>query len=421
MQKTLKILFEGDPLIASCLYDANRTGIFFVTFNILKELTERTDVAVSVFSTEFFDLTLLKKFLSENNLSNVDIIMPNWCLALYERLKILKRLKKNQRQYARYLGIKFLTICLFPVYRVVKFFDTTLKNAARHFDLALSAMNKLPDFTIPKYIVLHDCIPSILPKYFKHSGWYRQLLQSLNHNDYYFSVSENTKKDFIKLKPVIDPNKMYVIPLAASENFKPASDKAIKQARLKYQIPDGKYVFSLCTLEPRKNLLRIVRTFAAFLEKHQLKDWYLVLGGTHWKEFIDQLNQEIKQTKYLDKIIKIGYVEDEDLAPLYSGSEWFVYTSEYEGFGLPPLEAMSCGCPVITSNNSSLPEVVGDAGIMIDFDSDEQHIKAYESYYNDPDLRHSNAEKGLIRAKQFSWKKSVDRMVTIMKSNLDTE
>ena len=114
---------------------------------------------------------------------------------------------------------------------------------------------------------------------------------------------------------------------------------------------------------------------------------------------------------YSDKIIKAGYIDDEDLAPLYSGAEWFVYTSQYEGFGLPPLEALACGCPVITSNNSSLPEVVGDAGIMIDWDSDEQHIKAYEDYYFHPELREQNRQKGLIRAKQFSWEKTVDLML----------
>ena len=101
---------------------------------------------------------------------------------------------------------------------------------------------------------------------------------------------------------------------------------------------------------------------------------------------------------------------------MYSGAEWFTYTSQYEGFGLPPLEAMSCGCPVITSNNSSLPEVVGDAGIMIDWDSDEQHIEAYEKYYFNRELRAEFAQKGLERAKQFSWEKCVDVMVTIFKN-----
>ena len=99
---------------------------------------------------------------------------------------------------------------------------------------------------------------------------------------------------------------------------------------------------------------------------------------------------------------------------MYSGAEWFVYTSQYEGFGLPPLEAMSCGCPVITYNNSSLPEVVGDAGIMIDWDSDEQHIQAYEKYYYDENYRKEMALKGLERSKLFSWEKCANQMIEVM-------
>ena len=111
-----------------------------------------------------------------------------------------------------------------------------------------------------------------------------------------------------------------------------------------------------------------------------------------------------------------GYVDDDDLPILYSNAEWFVFTTQYEGFGLPPLEAMQCGCPVITSNNSSLPEVIGDAGIMIDWDSDEQHVEAYEKYYFKEELRKENSRKGLERAKLFSWKKTVDEMVEVMKN-----
>ena len=95
-------------------------------------------------------------------------------------------------------------------------------------------------------------------------------------------------------------------------------------------------------------------------------------------------------------IIKF-YTDDEDMEVLYSNAEWFVYTSQYEGFGMPPLETMACGTAVITSNNSSLPEVVGDAGIMIDWDSDEQHIKAYEKYYFDLDFRNTMAQKHDIK------------------------
>ena len=180
----------------------------------------------------------------------------------------------------------------------------------------------------------------------------------------------------------------------------------------KYNLPqDKKYIFSLCTLEPRKNLIRAVKCFIEFINKNNIDDLVFILGGGSWKGFIKQLEQEVPEfDKYRDKIIKAGYIDDEDLSPLYSGAEWFVYTSQYEGFGLPPLEAMSCGCPVITSNNSSLPEVVGDAGIMIDWDSDEQHIKAYENYYFNASLRKQNSQNGINRAKTFSWAKCVDLM-----------
>ncbi|MFQ6704222.1 MAG: glycosyltransferase family 4 protein, partial [Alphaproteobacteria bacterium] len=190
-------------------------------------------------------------------------------------------------------------------------------------------------------------------------------------------------------------------------------DKKIKIVLKKYNIPtDKKYVFSLCTLEPRKNLIRAVKTFIEFIKKNKIDDMVFVLGGAHWDKFIIKLEKEIQDFgNYKDKIIRAGYIDDEDLAALYSSAEWFVYTSQYEGFGLPPLEAMKCGCPVITSNNSSLPEVVGDAGIMIDWDSDEQHIAAYEKYYFDKKYRDSMAKKGLERSKQFSWDKTVDIII----------
>ena len=156
-------------------------------------------------------------------------------------------------------------------------------------------------------------------------------------------------------------------------------------------------------------LIRSVKTFIEFIKKNNIDDLVYVLGGGAWAGFIEKLEKEVPDYQnYSDKIIRAGYVADEDLETLYSGAEFFVYTSQYEGFGMPPLEAMKCGCPVITSNNSSLPEVVGDAGIMIDWDSDEQHIAAYEKYYFDKKYRDSMAKKGLERSKQFSWDKTVD-------------
>jgi glycosyltransferase involved in cell wall biosynthesis len=242
------------------------------------------------------------------------------------------------------------------------------------------------------------------------------LTESLNGNDYYFTNSEHTRQDFLKYFPVLDGNKIFTTLLACDEKFKHCTIEQIKKSKQKYNIPtDKKYVFSLCTLEPRKNLVRAVKTFIEFIKKNNIEDMDFVLGGGAWESFIGVLEQEVPDwRKYQDKILKIGYVDDEDLAPLYSGALWFVYTSQYEGFGLPPLEAMSCGCPVITSNNSSLPEVVGNAGIMIDWDSDEQHIQAYEKYYFDENLRKEKAQKGLERAKTFSWGKCTKKMIEVM-------
>jgi hypothetical protein len=175
---------------------------------------------------------------------------------------------------------------------------------------------------------------------------------------------------------------------------------------------DKKYIFSLCSLEPRKNLIRSVKTFLRFITKNKIDDLVFVLGGGTWTGFMDKFNAEIPELKdYKDKIFITGYVDTADLEILYSNAEWFVYTSQYEGFGMPPLEAMACGCAVITSNNSSLPEVVGDAAQTLTWDSDEEHVKAYEKYYFDNDFRQSMAKKGLERSKRFSWKKTVDGML----------
>ena len=248
------------------------------------------------------------------------------------------------------------------------------------------------------------------------------MVKDTNKEDFYFSISEATKRDFIKYVPTIDPGHITTTLLACNEAFRPEPEKT-KASLEKYNLPtDKKYIFSLCTLEPRKNLIRAAKTFIQFIEKHKINDLIFILGGGSWEGFIEKLEKEVPDfDKYRDKIIKAGYIDDEDLAPLYSGAEWFVYTSQYEGFGLPPLEAMSCGCAVITSNNSSLPEVVGDAGIMIDWDNEEEHVQAYEKYYFNPEIRNEYAQKGLERAKQFSWQKCTDEMVKVMKKEFEKE
>ena len=270
--------------------------------------------------------------------------------------------------------------------------------------------NKFPN--ISYFTILYDIIPLLYPDYFDSStikGYMLPLIDSLNSCDYYFAISKNTRNDFLNICPQIDPERIKIIPLATNIRYNPNKDRTqLMKVYKKYNIPESKqYLFSLCSLEPRKNLICAVKNFITFIKKNNIDDLVYVLGGSCWQGFVERLEKEIPEYEvYKNKIIKAGYIADDDLEILYSNAKWFVYTSQYEGFGMPPLEAMSCGCPVITSNNSSLPEVVDDAGIMIDYDSDNQHIDAYERYYYNTEFREMMAQKGLERSTFFSWGKT---------------
>lgn len=168
----------------------------------------------------------------------------------------------------------------------------------------------------------------------------------------------------------------------------------------------------MCTIEPRKNLLFAIKNFLKFIDKNNINDFIFVLGGGHWDAFLSQFKEEVGNIeKYKDKIVRIGYVDDEDLSALYSDAFCFVYPSLYEGFGLPPLEAMKCGAPVITSDVSSLPEVVGDDAIKINPKDDVALQNAYKKLYENEELRIDLANRGLKRAELFSWKKTADIIV----------
>lgn len=426
MANKIKLLFDANSLYNGTRKNEGRSGIFYVAYNVFKELIFRDDVELTLLiNSLFFDdvIDMLNQEFPIYKSRDFDVMIfgpSKYYAKLKEKREKLKEEKKNIQKLL--LQLYLLPIGFFYKCKSEIRISNIMKMHC--FDAYLSSQEKAPiNFQCKKYTILHDLIPKLFPKYhsmyFDKGSWLYDLCQTLNKDDYYFTNSDCTRNDFLKHYPVIDPNHITTTLLACDEKFKPADMETIVKAKRKYNIPDKKYVFSLCTLEPRKNLIRAVKTFVEFIKKNNIDDMYFVLGGGHWEMFIDKLKQEISDLgEYQDKIIRAGYIDDEDLAPLYSGAEWFVYTSMYEGFGLPPLEAMSCGCPVITSNNSSLPEVVGDAGIMIDWDSDEQHIEAYEKYYFNSELRKKNRQKGLERAKQFSWKKCVNQIVEVIKSNI---
>lgn len=415
VEEKVNLIVDGKILISGLTKNTARSGIYFASFNIFKELLKSDKVNIILY-VEGRNYLLLKEFLTQefpkNKIKIISDIEGNNCISLwYLYLSAIKKRAKVAKQSIR----KFLCILALLILKpLVKIFSKPL-DIKRYGDnlCFLSLCFAVPEIfkNCRNYTILYDITPLVFPDYFpsdKVGFWFASLMDSLNAKAGYFAISEATKKDFLKVAPVLNEKQITTTLLACDDSFLPVDKALVEKVRAKYKIPEGKkYVFSLCSLEPRKNLLRAVKTFVQFLKKNDIDDLVFVLGGGQWDTFIAKLDAEIKnQEDYKDKIVKIGYVDDEDLAALYSGAEWFVYTSQYEGFGMPPLEAMSCGCPVISSNSSSLPEVVGDAGIMVDYDSDEQHIAAYEKYYFSEDLRKENAAKGLERAKNFSWEKT---------------
>ena len=262
-----------------------------------------------------------------------------------------------------------------------------------------------------------DMIPFLLPETMtaEYLDYYADIVRRICPEDHVITVSESAKADFCGYTGFTG-ERIHVIPLAANaELFQPGQDPGqIAMVREKYGIPAGPYLLSVCNFEPRKNLQHIVRSFVELLKSQpELNDLSLVLtGGKGW--MFEPILAELAGTAVpRGKIITTGYVPDAELAPLYGGALAFLYLSRYEGFGLPPLEAMQCGTPVITSNTSSLPEVVGDTGILLSPNDQDGLCQAMLDFYLHPDRRTELGRKSLARAKGFSWEKNLRQTLAV--------
>jgi glycosyltransferase involved in cell wall biosynthesis len=238
-------------------------------------------------------------------------------------------------------------------------------------------------------------------------------LGSLKPETFVICDSQHTKNDLCNYLPDLDPERVKVIYLAADDNFYQCADaRLIAATKKKCGVPEGcSYLLALSSLVPRKNFPRTIRCFVRMLKESHVIDLYLVIVGEIGLDYEDILFEIESAGEFRSRILLAGYLPDEDLAPLYSGATAFVYLSFYEGFGLPPLEAMQCGTAVITSNTSSLPEVVGDAAIMVDPANEDAICDAMLNIYKDSSLQGSLSEKSLQRAKQFSWDRYNEQVI----------
>lgn len=213
--------------------------------------------------------------------------------------------------------------------------------------------------------------------------------------------SKATKKDLIDFLKV-DRRKIQVIYEAADERFKPLPKNGKSNLIIKkYFDPNIKYILTVATLEPRKNLVKLLAAYCLLPFALQRQYQLVIVGAKGWQNNL--FYQTIENLNLKEKVILTGFVLDEDLLYIYNRARVFVYPSLYEGFGLPPLEALACGVPVICANNSSLPEVVGKAAWLVDENSEEEMAAALKKVILRPQLAQKMVARGFAQAKKFSW------------------
>ena len=227
------------------------------------------------------------------------------------------------------------------------------------------------------------------------------------------TVSEFQKSEIVELYG-ISPDKITATHLAAGEQFKPVDrDQARSQLKEEYGI-DKNFVLSVGVIQPRKNLQRLLEGYAKLDKEIRSSHKLVIVGKYGWKE--SGFPKKIEELGLVDDVVLPGHVPYEELPVFYSAAELFVYPSVYEGFGLPPLEAMACGTPVVTGNRSSLPEVVGNAGIMVDPYDPAEFTNAITKVLSDESLRTEMSRKGLAQAKNFSWTKMAEQVLQVYRN-----
>ncbi|MCY6355536.1 glycosyltransferase family 4 protein [Clostridium sp. ZS2-4] len=254
-----------------------------------------------------------------------------------------------------------------------------------------------------KIITIHDLIPYIMPETVG-KGYLLKFLREvpylIQNADGIITVSEYSKKDILKFFP-IDENKIFVTPLAADSIYKPLNKEVCLNFLKENYTIETPFILYIGGFSQRKNVETLINSFIKISSNFD-KDYSLVIVGAR-KDLGTFLSRKYTNSS---KIIFTGFVPQNDLPYFYNGCEVFVYPSLYEGFGLPPLEAMSCGTPVITSNITSIPEVVENSGILINPYDEDELGKSIEKVLSDNLLKQSLKEKCLKQASKFSWIKT---------------
>jgi glycosyltransferase involved in cell wall biosynthesis len=276
-----------------------------------------------------------------------------------------------------------------------------------------TAMPIPPSLPCPAVVTIHDLIPLIHPEWLAPLRGHRMrvsIRMAVERAHHIITDSEATRRDVISYFGVHTDCVTTVYLGQGTQLPNLALHTAQQLINDQYKLQPG-YVLCVGSLEPRKNLERVVEAYSLLYNSQPYLPLLVIVGGATWKQ--EQLYTLIKDNQITDKVVLLGHVPNENLAALLRCAGVFVYPSLYEGFGLPPLEAMSCNCPVITSNTSSLPEIVGDAAITVNpFDVSEL-ANAIHSVLSDPQLAQQLRRRGHDQVQEFSWKKCANEVVAV--------
>lgn len=372
-KQKIKIIYDATVLIWALKDPMARTGVYTVVDNLARALYAREDV----------DLVLVA----------------------YEKLDELRLAWGDDPLVEAILDDSRFAIGQEPL-----FYLGTYLPVPQH-------ISNIPNLSV--FQVIYDLIPIVHPEWFTVGvkQFCENVVNSLGNNGHALCISNTTQNDLLNLSK-IPPENSSVMYIAAKKGLLPIDDpNLISSMRQKIGLPAvAPYILSVATREPRKNLDSIVRAFITACSEIESSNLHLVLVGTQgWGT--DMAAQLISSRPDLaHRIIQTGYVDDALLAPLYSDALCFIYLSLYEGFGLPPLEAMTCGCPVIVSGCASLKEVVGSAGIYVSAREAAETSDAIKLLWSNPTLRSSFSKLAKDQSELFSWDKAAEQVVNKMAS-----
>lgn len=382
-----KLLYDIEQLITS---QGKETGICRVSLEILKQLSKETSYDVYPLVTTYKGCDAGEYLTSKGlgSLANKVVYMP-----------FLKKTTQNYNWYQK--------LCSFA--KILKYKNTYNKELNK-YDEYISIFSPISPIVyknkIKTKLIIHDLIPIRFPQYCtkKFAAKYKKWIEAINADEV-FCVSEATKKDLLVYRPDLS-DKIKIAYLAANSNFV-STQTNVKE---KYKIETPKYFLAVSDHNPRKNFLHLIEAFIEFLKHTKVDDVSLAIIGPQARDTKNIQTLLSKNPEYKNKIHVTGFVDDKDMPAMYSNAEAFIYPSLYEGFGLPPLEAMSCGCPVICSNNSSLPEVAGDAAVYISGTDVKETSSKIQEIYNNTNQKTLMIEKGKVQSQKFNWAKTVQQI-----------